>query len=51
MIALLLLAVVVLILINAFFVAAEFALVRSRKRPTCSRTRTRASAGPPRRSR
>src|SRR3954466_11953609 len=31
MIALLLLAVLVLILINAFFVAAEFALVRSRK--------------------
>src|ERR1700741_3221419 len=31
MIALLLLAVVVLILLNAFFVAAEFALVRSRK--------------------
>ncbi|HWK25808.1 MAG TPA: hemolysin family protein [Solirubrobacter sp.] len=31
MIALLLLAVVVLVLINAFFVAAEFALVRSRK--------------------
>src|ERR1700760_792325 len=31
MIALLLVAVVVLILINAFFVAAEFALVRSRK--------------------
>src|SRR3954462_14809326 len=31
MIALLLLAVVVLVLLNAFFVAAEFALVRSRK--------------------
>src|ERR1700749_1127576 len=31
MIALLLLAVLVLILLNAFFVAAEFALVRSRK--------------------
>src|SRR4051794_18682751 len=31
MIALLLLAVLVLVLINAFFVAAEFALVRSRK--------------------
>src|SRR4029079_13008227 len=31
MIALLLLAVFVLILLNAFFVAAEFALVRSRK--------------------
>jgi len=31
MIALLLLAVLVLILVNAFFVAAEFALVRSRK--------------------
>ena len=29
--ALLLLAVLVLILLNAFFVAAEFALVRSRK--------------------
>src|ERR1700754_2819465 len=31
MIALLLAAVVVLVLLNAFFVAAEFALVRSRK--------------------
>ena len=31
MIALLLLAVLVLVLLNAFFVAAEFALVRSRK--------------------
>src|SRR3954469_21753984 len=31
MIALLLVAVVVLVLLNAFFVAAEFALVRSRK--------------------
>src|SRR3954453_2747172 len=31
MIALLLLAVLVLVLVNAFFVAAEFALVRSRK--------------------
>src|SRR3954452_5083912 len=31
MIALLLLAVVVLVLLNAFFVAAEFAVVRSRK--------------------
>src|SRR4051795_72524 len=31
MIALLLVAVVVLVLVNAFFVAAEFALVRSRK--------------------
>src|ERR1700760_2259613 len=31
MIALLLVAVLVLVLLNAFFVAAEFALVRSRK--------------------
>src|SRR3954447_21753589 len=31
MIALLLVAVLVLVLVNAFFVAAEFALVRSRK--------------------
>src|SRR4051795_5428926 len=31
MIALLLLAVLVLVLLNAFFVAAEFALVRSRR--------------------
>src|SRR2546423_33456 len=33
MIALLLVAVLVLVLLNAFFVAAEFALVRSRKAP------------------
>jgi CBS domain containing-hemolysin-like protein len=41
MIALLLLAVVVLVLLNAFFVAAEFALVRSRK----AHLQTAAGAG------
>ena len=49
MIALLLLAVLVLVLLNAFFVAAEFALVRSRKAHLQTGRRRGQNAAPPRR--